>query len=222
MVSLSDTIDAKNNGTSYVVPSAFLHPSKYREAFLEEADAGFRALIRSLGVQNGSFFFSGFKLKREKGFAFFETGFRLEGSHMGEYSVRAGKSDNMDIYIFHALTGSARGVPRPEAEREGLKCVILNLYAGAGTIGKLSGLREIGEMEDCTFVQATAAPGQVCSMERAALSKAAMFHFCNADERRLAEDVRKAYERVAVTSEEGRDMIFDRMDPASVEGWWEK
>lgn len=112
-------------------------------------------------------------------------------------------------------------MPRAEHAQPQLKCAVVNIYASNGIIGKIEGLTEIEGMEDCRFSQLKGVEGQKCSADLAILSKIAMFYFCAKEGGRLAEDVARAYERFQVTSTEGRDMVYDRMEIGTIETWWD-
>lgn len=219
LVCSDDVINAKDNGLERVVQSAWLLPSVHHKSFTEKVDASMRGMIRDMGIQNGYLFFSGFANEREE-FVFFECGFRLCGGHYYNYFYELGHWNTLDLFLSHALTGSAAGLntaPRPRPE---LKCATINLYAKAGTIRAIDGL-EAERLPGCAMALTKAHVGQVCNEDAAILSKIGLVHFCSADAADFAADVRRLYELVSVTDEQGRDMIYDRVDPEQVSHWWD-
>lgn len=219
LLSTDDTINAVGNGFERVVQSAWLFPSRRHRAFAEKEDAALRRMLRDMGVQNGYIFFSGFVSERDE-FAFFETGFRLCGGHLYDYYSRMGLPNNLDIFIYHALTGSAAPAAGSREQRPELKCLTLNYYAKAGVLSEFRGVEEIAAMEDCSLALVDGHVGQVCTEDRAILSKLAMFSFCHTDPRRLRADADRANALFSARDSAGADMVYDRISTAGIEAWW--
>ena len=217
-LSSDDVIMASNNGTERVVQSCWVLPSRNQIAIKKKTDIAIRRLLKSLKIQNGYIFISGFD--NDGDFIFFETGFRLCGGHLYEYFKEKGQVNNLDIFIYHALCGSTENVQCSDKVNEKLKCVNINIYAKAGTIGAIEGIEEIQKMEDCRLTLVTGLVGQVCHDDKAILDKIAMYYFCNEDPKRLQEDVEKAYTLMKVTDTSGNDMIYDRIDSTLISTWW--
>lgn len=219
LLSTDDVINAEANGTERVVQSSWLFPSRYHAAYEERVDASLRRMIQDMGIQNGYIFFSGFYRPNGE-FVFFETGFRLCGGHLYHYLERKGLVNNLDIFISHALTGNTQLVKRGPDTNPDLKCVTLNFYAKAGKIAKMSGISQIGQMEDCILTHINGRIGQECNEDRAILSKIAMFSFCSTDPRQLRADADEAYRLFATEGTHGEDMIYDRIHTSQIETWW--
>lgn len=225
LLSSSDTINAAGNGFDKVVQSGWLYPSRYHEIFKETEDRHLRKMIENMGVRHGFFFFSGFAIPTGDTvqFVFFETGFRLSGSHLYRYLKHMGYPDIQDIFIRHALLGNTKEIAMTAFPRTQKKAAIINYYAKAGKIQKVSGLNEIAAAcTDCGFILDTARIGEECSADNAILSKLAMIHFYNESPQKLQADVAMANRTYKVSDESGNDMIYDRMDDAIVGHWWDK
>ena len=218
-ISTDDVINASKNGTKKVVQSGWMLPSIHQNQFLQKADPALRRMIANMGIQNGYIFFSGFADKNSD-FVFFECGFRLCGGHLYHYFPLIGFPNNLDIFILHALTGSAKAVVRGECVNPALRCVTLNVYANAGTVRRISGWEQIKKMKDCRLVMQHAHIGQVCSDDQAILSKLGMAYFCSDSLADLKEDVREFYEHFEAVDENGNDMVYDRVDPDYIEKWY--
>ncbi len=219
LLTTDDVINAAENGYERVVQSSWLLPSRVHNLISEKSDAAFRKLLQFLKIRNGYIFFSGFEYEGE--IMFFEAGFRLCGGHWYEYLQKKGMVNNLDIFIYHALTGRTDNIPVLGEVNEKLKCVDINIYAKEGTIGKIKGLEEIAQMEDCYFTLLTGHVGQVCKADRAILDKIAMFYFCSESPGRLKEDVKQAYSLLEIKDVNGEDMIYDRIDANVISSWWE-
>ena len=218
MLTTNDAINATANGFERVVQSAWLYPERHVRALIEKEDVHLRSMIRGMGVTNGCIFFSGFVGPDEE-FSFFECGFRLEGGHQDEYVSRRGPYNFLDLFIYHALFGDVRSVERGEVD-DRLKCVTVNFYAKAGTIGAISGMKEIAKIPDCTLAQVSGLVGQVCKDDRAILSKVAMASFASEDPKALKADVDECYRLFELRDANGRDMVYDRIDTGAITSWW--
>lgn len=209
---------ARNVEDGRVVQSAWMYPSRHEEAFLERVDGPLRELIRGLGIADGTVFFSGFAADDGQ-FSFFECGFRLWGEQEFAYDRLKGGPNYLDIYIHHALTGSTGGVSG-RGGNPGLKGVALNVYVTEGEIGIISGIEELESEKDCCLRLVDAYAGQRCGADGAILTKAALVGFANEDAAALAGDVERAYSSIRVMDAGGADMVYDRVDPQLVGGWW--
>lgn len=219
LLSGCDTINAADNGFERVVQSAWLYPMRKQDIVLAKADQAVRSMIRGMGIRYGCIFYSGFILPDDE-VVFFECGFRMEGAHQYEYVHRRGLMNFLDIFIFHALTGSTQAVPRNPVVNDRLKSVVVNVYGKRGRVGKIAGFEEIRNMPDCTLAMCTCSVGETCDDNKAILNKLGMFSFCHEDPQRLRQDVADAYACLTITNEQGGDMIYDRVDPQLIEDWW--
>lgn len=220
LLSSCDTVNAADNGFERVVQSSWLYPERHLDAITEKVDRQLREMIRFMGIRYGCIFFSGF-IDENREFVFFECGFRLEGGHQYEFVSRSVGVNFMDIFLFHALTGSTRTMPRNPAPDDALKCVTINLYAKAGVISSIAGMDSIREMDRCTLALLHAKPGTHCTDDQAILTKIGMFSFAHRDPALLRQDVEMAYALFQTLDQDGNDMIYDRIDTALIEHWWE-
>ena len=219
LISSCDTIQAAGNGLEKVCQSCWLYPMAELRDYLRKVDAAAQKMIQSMGIRYGCIFFSGF-VSPEGEFAFFECGFRLEGAHQYYYTERKGPFNFLDLFILHALTGSTENMARKPENTE-LKCAVVNFYAKAGVIGKITGAEEIARQEDCCLILVHGRPGERCQGERAILKKAAAVCFANEDPYALKQDVDEGYRTLQVLDENGADMVFDRIDTKKILSWWD-
>ena len=219
LISTDDVINAANNADKRVVQSGWMLPSIHHRAYEEKIDPCMRKMIKHMGIKDGYLFFSGFADKNES-FVFFECGFRLCGGHLYNYFPAMGYPNNLDIFILHALTGTAKQAARTACQDSNLKCMTINLYAKAGTIQKIDGWDAIERMPDCRLVLQHAHIGQKCTDDQAILSKLGMAYFCNDSIERLADDVAEMYTYFSAEDENGNDMVYDRVAPDYIQKWW--
>lgn len=219
LISTDDVINAAENGTKKVVQSGWVLPSIHQDAFKKKIDPCMRRMIAHMGIKDGYIFFSGFADKNSN-FVFFECGFRLCGGHLYNYFPLMGFHNNLDIFILHALTGSAKEAVRGTCKNPDLKCVTINLYAKSGIIKEISGWEKIRQMKDCRFALQYAHIGQKCVDNQAILSKLGMAYFCNDSISQLEKDVAEMYTYFVAEDENGNDMVYDRVDPSYISRWW--
>lgn len=220
LLSSDDVIMAQNNGREKVIQSSWVLPSVFHNLYIEKADPSLRRMIQNLGIRNGYIFFSGFA-NASGDFAFFECGFRLCGGHLYKYFPSIGLINNMDLFLFHALTGDAECIKQDIVPGSALKNVTINIYATAGIISKIKGFDKLHEIPACRFVMQHAYEGQQCSDDQAILTKVGMAYFCSESAETLASAVEEMYRLVSVEDTCGNDMIFDRIDPNVIRKWWQ-
>lgn len=213
-LSTGDTINAKSNGIDKVVQSGWTLPSRYEKAFIEKVDTNIRQMITAMNIQNGFVFFSGFSDGER--FVFFETGFRLSGGHMYRFFEANGMPDIQDIFIQHALTGNADGI-NFEGNELSKKALIMNFYAKEGTLTTLTGIDDIKSLAECRFAIPMCKIGTKCYQDKAILTKLGMVHLYDSDERKLMDAMNKVNQLFIATDENGRDMVYDRIDGESIQ-----
>lgn len=211
---------AGNQSDGKVIQSAWLYPCRNEEAYLRDIDPAMKAMIRGLGIQNGTIFFSGFS-NRQGQFSFFECGFRLWGEQEFAFDFLRGRMNYLDIYIVHALTGDLRHLECNPLGNHRLKGAAVNFYVKGGTIGSLSGMENIAKMEDCTLALQNSYVGQVCDGNKAILTKSALIGFSNENPEQLEQDVQTAYQLYQVISDAGEDMLYDRISAGKIASWWD-
>ena len=218
LMTTDDIVKPEDRNDGKVIQSVWLCPMQQEQAFLETEDENLRRMIRNMGIQNGCIFFSGF-VNAEKEFVWFECGFRLWGEHEYKYVERRGMCNYLDIFIVHALTGNTRTVVRTQGNPK-LKSAAINFYSKAGTLNEISGIDEIRKMEDCYLSIVSGRIGSKYTDDCAILTKLALVGFCNESEECLRDDVAEAYRLFSAVDVDGRDMVYDRINPDMITTWW--
>ena len=214
-----DTINAKNNGFSKVVQSAWLYPEKNLKSYNLKVKENIEKMIHGMNIKYGCVFFSGF-VDENNEFVFFECGYRLEGAHQYYYSQKRGPLNFLDTFIFHYLYGNTSMVKRTSIN-ENMKCVTINVFAKSGIIAQIAGVQQIESMEDCTKSLLYGRIGQQCDDSKAILDKIYVFAFSSESAIKLKENVDKAYDLLKISDANGNDMIYDRIDTEKIISWWE-
>jgi len=220
LLSTGSSFLSDKNGHERVVQIGWYLPSHVHNLLVKEIDPAMKEMIKDLGIKNGYIFISGFE--RNKEFVFFEAGFRLSGGHLYNYFEALGQANLLDIFIYHALTGSTKDVPRNVNGNNALKCMTVNIYANDGTISCIEGMKEIELFDDCYCALTPGRVGKKCEKNGAILPKIAMYYFCSTDPQKLEEDTKKAYELLRIEDEQGNDMIYDRIETLDISRLWGK
>lgn len=219
LISSCDTILAQKNGTEKVVQSCWLYPMKEIQDFYEKVDFSLRKMIANMKIKYGCIFFSGFVDKNNE-FVFFECGFRMEGAHQYNYVEKKGLFNFLDLFIYYSLLGDTSNIKRGICENKKLKCAVINIYAKDGVLSKVSGIDKITNMDDCCLTLTHGYIGQRCEMDKAILSKIAMFSFCNESSEKIIKDIKKAYKLFSALDENGENMVYDYIDTDKIADWW--
>lgn len=123
--------------------AAIVSPASYVEAYMQEVDANTKEMFASIGVSDGRVFIQAFH--DDKGFYFYEMGFRLSG---GEEYIPVKKEWGVDepaALIRYALTGSMLRNDRSISCTPLYHACYCNLVflCSAGTIHRIEGLDQV-------------------------------------------------------------------------------
>ena len=136
--------------------SAFtLTPSKYRDYYLREMDQKVRAMIRGMGLKNGTVFFQSLPYRGK--IYFHEMGYRLSGGLIYKLTEPLMGINDMKMMIRFALGGEC--ITQSEVEKIDLCCggkygAQLMMPLKPGTIGSIEGLEEARSLPCVTdFIQ---------------------------------------------------------------------
>ena len=217
-LSSSDTVDASNNNHDKVVQSGWLLPSKYESLYLNSVDSKMRDMISGLKLTNGFIFVSGFFV--DKGFVFFESGFRLSGGHLYKFFEEIGFPNIQDLFILHALN-SKRKLKFDVNRNDDLRALVINYYAKEGRLTTMGGLEELRKVEHCKFVLPMCSIGTDCYQDKAILTKLCMVHLYSDNIEVLINDLRRTNSLFAATDRDGNDMVYDRMNEETVKSMME-
>lgn len=213
-----DTINAKNNGRDRVVQSAWLYPSNREGIILNKVDDALRRMIKSMDITYGCIFFSGF-INDTNDIVFFECGFRLEGGHQYNYVEQKGPYNYLDLHIAHALDEDTAHIFHKPIDTS-LHCVTLNLYAKKGILTRIENVEEVKKLPGCALVMTMAKEGDECHDNQAILNKVALLQFTGYSPVDLCNVVAQANKMFGAYDENGKDIIYDRIDPIKVKNHW--
>ncbi len=192
--------------------SAVVYPSAHYDRYAEEVDAHVKEMFRSIGMKDGVVFIESFF--DEDGFAIYEMGYRVGGGQSSILTKHVFGLDYVDCLIRFALTGSMCGEEACrliEPSFGGKTACGLVILSKTGTVARISGLEEIGNMADVINITQYLHEGDTVPENLAGTlgQTFARIH--------IVSDSRKAFEKtleaiqntLRVTDQEGGSMILD-------------
>lgn len=130
-------------------------PSKYSEYYMEHMDRNVRAMIKGIGIRNGTVFFQSLPYKGK--ICFHEMGYRLSGGMIYKLTEPLMGINDMKMMIRFALGGDC--ITEDEIDQIDLNChgkvgAQLMIPLNSGTIGKVEGLEASKALPTVTdFIQ---------------------------------------------------------------------
>lgn len=208
-----------NQKEGKVIQSAWMYPSKCENEFLKLVDNNLRAMIKGMGIRNGTIFFSGFSYGNN--FSFFECGFRLWGEQEFKYDNLKGYFNYLDIYIIFSLLGNTKGISyEKDSIDKRLKSIAVNIYSKTGTINNIVGIDRVKRIPACELCIIDAYEGQKCDSSLAISPKIALIGFVGHSSKKLEQSVKELYECFKVTDKNGNNMIYEKIKEGIVENYW--
>lgn len=214
-VSLSGMCDRytskEQNGLAQL-PTAYIFPSKYLREYQNNEDEKVRAMLRSIGLQNGVIFLQGFI--ENNSCYFYEAGYRFAGAQ--EYKVISAVNgiNTMDMMVRHSLTGKMSGWDVRKDDNPNFKEVACKLspLVKTGRISKIEGLDEIEKLPGVTAIASVYEDGDMVE-GAGTLNQIVVRIFMKADDMKgLADVIDRTYELLKVLDENGDDMLFGNFD----------
>ena len=74
-------------------------------------------------------------------------------------------------------------------------------------------------MPDCTLALLYGRVGEQCKADKAILDKVCVFAFSNESAEQLKYDVDSAYDKLQIIDDQGKDMIYDRLNTNEILKW---
>ncbi len=121
------------------LPCAYVYPSKHLKEYIDRVNKNVIAMLKSLGLTNGTAFVQG--IYRNGEFVLFEGGLRMGGTALYRFVYDINKINIMEMLVNYALTGSMH-IYSPTLENpnmNGKHCCLISLLNGGGIVGKIDG-----------------------------------------------------------------------------------
>ena len=198
------------------LPQVYIYPSRYLDEYFAELDEKVRKMLRGLNIKNGTFFLQGFK--NEKGFFFFEPGYRPGGSSTCRYTKYLNNISYMDMLVNYALTGKMGDDVNKENPYFSKKCCTLSLVVKGGEIGKIEGYNEMANMPYVISSEKRFDVGDFVK-EKSALGQIVLRFFIVDDSIELIlSHINEIQDKVKVIDVDGNDMLIAPFDTKRLNG----
>ena len=217
LLGTSDTIMCKGTYGSKVLQNAWPFPSHHETQYLKDVDSVVQAMIRGIGIDNCYLTISFFWRNGE--FYCFEAGFRLSGEMSFNYYSAISGYDYLDDMIRFSL--GDEGTPLPVEQPKNLKCVILNFYSLDGIIGMITGIKEINQLPEVFDFLPYCEKGESIENKTRVLKKIGMCTLVAESSDSLCKSVDAVNASFKVLSQEGKDLIYERLSSRQLELYYQ-
>lgn len=131
------------------LPQVYIHPSRHIDKYMNEMDVKVRAMLKGLNIKNGFFWLQGFI--NEKGFFFFESGFRPGGSAVWRWTKYFNNISCIEMLTNYSLTGEMGDDLNKENPYYPKPCSTLSLVVTGGEIAKIEGYEEMKHLSEVIY-----------------------------------------------------------------------
>lgn len=212
-VGMCDRYTYRERADFVQLPNAYIFPSRHIGAYQEHCDAAVKAMIRGIGLDNGSIFFQCF-VDAEGIVRMYEPGYRLNGAQEHILVSRVSGIDAKEIYINLALTGKAADFdlePFSNPVPPQIACKLSPLVR-TGRIKEIRGLDDIAKLPGVVSVNPSYRNGDTVAGEgtlKQIVCRIFIVSVCRQD---LMDTVLKIYDLLRVTDDNGEDMLIGKFD----------
>lgn len=218
---LIDTYIVDPEKKSSLISAFAFAPSKYQDRFLSDADAKVRAMIKGMGIQNGTVFFQALPYRGK--IYFHEMGYRLSGGMIYKLTEPLMGINDMKMMIRNAMGGAC--VAENELKRIDLNCngrcgAQLMVPLNPGMVGRIEGLTESMAQPNVTDFLQYYFPGDVIKKEYIGTLQQhfGRFTVIADNESEILECVSTLQEKLAVYDPNGRVLNTIRFNGDRISG----
>lgn len=140
-------VNAEQLGVAQL-PTAYIFPSRYTKAHIEETDSKIKDMFRGIGMQNGPIFLQAFIYNGVP--CIYEPGYRLNGAREQYIMSSVSGINSADMLIHFALTGHMADYDiekRSDPYLAGRLACKLSPLIRTGQIGRITGMELLSEID---------------------------------------------------------------------------
>ncbi len=196
------------------LPCAYVYPSKHLKDYQSKVDQQVVAMLRSLGLTNGTAFVQG--IYRAGEFILFEAGLRMGGTALYRFVYDINKINVMEMLVNYALTGEM-GVYPPTLEdpaMSGKHCCLLSLLNGGGVVGSIEGYEAACADPSVVESELRYQPGDTIVKSGTLKQSHIRFFIIEDSLTSLSGKIQEFEALVSVRDADGRDMLLSPFDTA--------
>lgn len=198
-------IYVSNNGGS--VTSRLVYPSKYIDRYINEINEKVITMFKESGFKNGVLFMQLFA--DEKGFYFYEMGYRLSGGRHYIFTKEMNDSSAVRMLIKYALTGDM-GYEEYNRENPNFNkvCSQLSILCRSEEIGEISGVDKVKKMSEVIDCGQYYNVGDTVGKEGTTAQIVFRVHFVAEDVEKLEELTALIKKTLVVKNKNGKSMVI--------------
>jgi biotin carboxylase len=189
------------------LPQAAIFPSKHTDRYLGELNDKVIKMFESIGIANGFIFIQG--IIDNEGFHFFETNYRLAGSHWYLFTSRINGTNYMEMMVDYALTGKMNGddlrLDNPKFPRF---CCTLPLISKGGLVGEIMGLDNIKNKKSLIAVYNSYKTGDYVEKSGTLRQLHVRLFLMEDTIEELKHSIKQIQDTVKVLDDKGNDMLL--------------
>lgn len=203
------------------LPQAYIYPSKHINKYVTEVNDSAISLIKGLGIKQGTFFLQAFI--NDKGFFFFEPGFRPGGSSVYKYTKHLNNISYLEMLVDYALTGNMDSHDlNSENPYFSKPCCTLSLVSKGGEVGEIKGLEEVISSREILDYEKRYDVGDIIAKKSALGQIHLRFFIVANDFNNLVEVINKIQNTIEVLDVEGNNMLITKFNTKRLKGYkWE-
>lgn len=212
-VAMCDRYTYRGKENLVQLPTSYIYPSRYIDAYMQSADAQVKNMIRQLGIKNGSIFFQSF-VDEDGEVRIYEPGYRLNGAQEHMIVSKVSGIDAKELYINLAMTGRVADCdlePLSNPKPKQISCKLSPLVK-VGKIAQLNGLEKIKKLSDVVSVNSSYRAGDEVTGEGTLKQIVSRFFIVSDTKENLINTIEKINGLLEVLDENGEDMLMGKFD----------
>ncbi len=212
-VGMCDRYTYKEKADLVQLPNAYIFPSRHIDSYVEHSDPAMKAMMKGLGLKNGSIFFQCF-VDQDGIVRTYEPGYRLNGAQEHMIISRVSGIDAKEMYINMALNGKVADVdlaPLANPKHAQMACKLSPLVH-TGKIKSIEGLDEIRKLPGVISVNPSYRVGDTVTGEGTLKQIICRFFLLTDDKEELKELIEKIHSLLKVRDDNDQEMLFGLFD----------
>ena len=206
LLGISDTVMCTGTAGAPILQKAWTFPCESQDSYMKNLDPKVRKMISGIGIKDGYITMSAFYCDGE--YYMFEAGFRLSGEHSYHYYNKLSGVNYIDDMIDFALQNERKSEFKEFLTFEDRPLsTILNIFGLDGKIGTIlkPDVPEVDVIQEYYVKE-----GETVANSTDVFKKIAMMTIFAQDREQMAHSIRRVNDGLAITSEDGSDMIYER------------
>ena len=212
-VGMCDRYTYKAKDELVQLPTSYIFPSRHIDSYIKHSDEAVKAMIKGLGLENGSIFFQCF-VDEDGIVRTYEPGYRLNGAQEHLIISKVSGIDAKDLYINLALTGKVADIDLQFLSNPKTKEIACKLspLVRPGKIMHMGGLKQIEALSDIVSVNPSYEENDEVTGEGTLKQIVCRFFIISQTKEDLISTIMQIQELLVVEDECGENMLIGEFD----------